>query len=179
MVGDQNRDSGELQMIQANYKLEGRRVFQGLPISIENDTGSTREGVDAKTGKPWKTVMKYPYGYIRMTEGVDGDHVDCFIGPNENAKMAYVIHQVDPDTKKFDEDKVMLGFNSADAAKEAYLQHYDSPDFFGSMSVIPMDKFKEKVLATRNNPKKIAAQYRMEAAMALYAQGRPVTGPGG
>lgn len=165
--------------LQANYKLEGRTVFQGLPISIENDKGSTREGVDARTGKAWKTVMKYPYGYIRKTEGVDGDHVDCFIGPNENAKMAYVVHQLDPHTKKFDEDKVMLGFNSADEAKQAYLMHYDSPDFFGSMSVIPMDKFKEKVLDTRNHPKKIAAQHRMEAAMALYAQRREAPGPGG
>lgn len=142
--------------ILANYKLEGRTTFQGLSISIENDKGSTRQGVD-KNGKPWKVTMTYPYGYIRMSKGVDGDHVDCFLGPNQSASMAYVIHALVPDTGKYDEDKCMLGFDSAQAAKKAFLDNYTSAKFFGSMDSIPMDKFKQKVLATKTTPKKIAA----------------------
>ena len=155
--------------ISANYKLDGRTVFQGLPISIENKKGSVRQGVDKVTGKPWRTLMKFDYGYIRKSDGVDGDAVDCYIGPNENAKYAFVINQNDPNSGKFDEQKVMLGWDNSEDAKKAYFQHYDNPErFFGSIEAIPMEKFKQKVLATFNNPKKIAAQFKLEAAMMLY-----------
>src|SRR6267142_1782052 len=92
----------------ANRKLHDRIKFRGLSISIENRKGSIRKGVD-KNGKAWKVKMTHAYGYIRMTEGVDGDHVDCFIGPNENAKNVYIIHRQDPGMKVYDEDKCMVG----------------------------------------------------------------------
>src|SRR6267154_2937915 len=99
--------------MQANYKLEGRTTFQGLLISIENKKGSVRSGTDSG-GKSWSVTMQHPYGYIRNTRGVDGDHVDCFIGPNANSRVAYVIHSTKSGNfKKYDEDKVMLGFNTA------------------------------------------------------------------
>lgn len=156
-----------LDYLVANRKLEGRTRFQGLLISIENQRGSTRSGVDKNTGKAWSTKMTWPYGYIRMSEGVDGDHVDCFIGPNERAKNAYVVHQVNPKTKEFDEDKVMLGFDSPAEAKKAYLENYDTDEYFGSMDTVPMEQFKKKVLATKDRPRKIAAQFKMETAVAL------------
>ena len=155
----------------AQRKLEDRTEFQGLQISIENKTGSVRQGTDPNTGKPWRTVMKYPYGYIRLTEGVDGDHLDCFVGPDKNASHAYVVHQVNPETGKYDEDKCMLGFSSAAEAKAAYLQHYDDPKYFGTMEAVPMEKFREKALATKDRPAKIAAAFKMEASMALEAGG--------
>ena len=34
--------------------------------------------------------MHYDYGYIRGTVGTDSDHVDCYIGPDKNAKKVYV-----------------------------------------------------------------------------------------
>lgn len=145
-----------LQMF-ANYKLEGKTIFQGLPISIETDKGSIREGIDKKTGKSWKVKMTWPYGYIRKTEGVDGDHVDVFIGPNENAQNAYVIHTKDPHTGAYDEDKCMLGFDNPAAAKKAFLENYSSPGFFGTMDTLPMDKFKERLKQTRTSPMKITA----------------------
>ena len=140
----------------ANYKLDGRTTFQGLPISIENDRGSTRSGVDSD-GKPWSVTMTYPYGYIRRTEGVDGDHVDCFIGPNKEAPNVYVIHTVDPKTGKYDEDKVCLGFSNAQDAKQAFLENYSSPKFFGSLETLPFAEFKKKVLDTKDHPGKITA----------------------
>jgi len=39
----------------------------------------------------------------------------------------------------------MLGFGSEEEAKEAYLKHYDSPDFFGGITTISMDDFKEAI----------------------------------
>lgn len=147
---------GEEKDIRANYKLEGRTEFRGLQISIETDKGSTREGTD-KSGKPWKVTMTRPYGYIRMTEGVDGDHVDCFLGDNEAAENVYVIHTKEPTNGHYDEDKCMLGFDSPEEAKKVFLENYSDPGFFGSMDTIPFEKFKAKVLETKDDPKKLQA----------------------
>jgi hypothetical protein len=131
-----------------DHKLQGHTRFAGLPISIENKKGSTRSGVDAN-GKPWSVVMPFDYGYIGKTKGPDGDAYDCFIGPNGAAKFAYVVHQCKQlDRNKWDEDKVMLGFNSADAAIRAYRSAYNNVDLFHSMTVMPIEVFKKKVRAT-------------------------------
>jgi hypothetical protein len=130
-------------------KLEGRLEFQGLNVSIETDAGSTRSGVD-KEGKPWAVTMTYPYGYIRMTEGVDGDHVDCFVGPNPNATHAYIINTNDPTVNKFDEQKVMLGWDTPETALAAFIENYSSIAFFRSIEAMSMDEFKKKVLATKD-----------------------------
>jgi len=146
----------DLLNIEANRKLHDKYDFQGLKISIENRAGSIRQGVD-KDGKPWKVKMTHDYGYIRKTKGVDGDHVDCFIGPDKDAKNVYIIHRIDPDTGKYDEDKCMLGFSNGKDAKSTFLANYDRPGNFGSMDEMSLDKFKEKVLATKDKPMKLAA----------------------
>lgn len=142
----------------ANRKLHKRLKFQGLDISVENRAGSTRRGTSPHWG-PWKTKMKFDYGYVKGSKGMDGGGVDCFIGPNPNAKMAYVVHIMKlPSFQIFDEDKCMLGFNSKKEAKDAFLAHYDSPKFYGGMDVLPMDDFKKKVLGTASEgPHKIEA----------------------
>lgn len=131
--------------------------FQGMTIAVENDVGSVRQGKD-KNGKPWRTVMTHAYGYIEGTEGVDGDAVDCFIGPDKSAKFAYVIHQLQKENGAWDEDKVMLGFPDAMSAKEAYFKNYDLPaHFYGQLETIPMATFKQKVFETKNHPALIHA----------------------
>ena len=140
-------------------KLHYKTTFQNLPISIENRKGSVRKGVD-DDGSEWKTKMKVPYGYIRGTEGPDGDGVDVFVGPNEDAACAYIIHCNDPESGEFDEDKVMLGFDSSKKAKEVFLQHYDDPKFFGGIDEIPMWKFSDKVFIKKHTVKKLVASCR-------------------
>lgn len=138
--------------LQANRKLHDRLIFQGLQISVENAKGSTRSGVDPK-GKKWSTKMLVPYGYVRMSMGVDGDHVDCFVGPDENSDKVFVITiRKPPDFKEDDEQKAMLGFASGKAAKDMLLSHYDTPKFFGHMDTMSFADFKKKVLATKDNP---------------------------
>jgi hypothetical protein len=122
--------------------LQGRVDMQGLKISIENRRGSIRQGVDPD-GYEWKVKMYTPYGYIRGTEGTDGDHVDCYVGDNRKSEKVFIIHQKDPVTNKYDEDKVMLGFNTATEAKQAYLKQYDKPGYFMAMREVTMDEFKE------------------------------------
>jgi hypothetical protein len=142
----------------ANRKLHKRLKFQGLDISVENRAGTTRRGSSPHWG-PWETHMKFDYGYVKGSKGMDGGGVDCFIGPNPTAKMAYVVHILKlPDFKKYDEDKVMLGFDSKAEAKKAFMMHYDSKKFYGGMDVIPMAEFKKKVLETaKTGPHKIEA----------------------
>lgn len=148
----------ELLIREAAHKIQGKTHFQGLPISIENKVGSVRKGVDKKTGEPWETKMKNPYGYIRHTEGADGDHLDCFLGPNKKAKYAYVIHTKKSDTDKFDEDKVMLGFDTPEQARRAFLRHYDDPQYYGSMTSIPMSKFKKIAASTFEDPRPLTKE---------------------
>ena len=154
----------------AQRALSRRMKFRGLDVSIETDEGELRHWTDSSTGEKGTTKMKVPYGYIRRTQGVDGDHVDVFVGPYEMADHVYVIHQRKaPDFKAYDEDKCMLGFGTADEAKAAYQNHYRDDRFFGSMVTMPFDEFKKKVLATYDTPKKLAGalQYRQETPMSL------------
>jgi len=124
-------------------KLARRMKFQSLDISIETDKGHYRHWYDPHNKKEGKTMMTHPYGYIRRTMGADDEQVDVYVGPNEDAKSVYVIHQQKaPDFKKYDEDKVMIGFNSAKEAKAAYLRNFDDEGFFGSMDEMSMEDFK-------------------------------------
>lgn len=72
--------------------------------------------------------MANTYGYIKGTEGVDGDHIDVFLHENMdlwNGRKVYVVDQTNTDGS-FDEHKVMLGFNDKEEAMSAYLANYDA-----------------------------------------------------
>lgn len=141
----------------ANFKLDGERKFRGLDIAIENKKGSKRYWHDPHGKEKGSTLMHYDYGYIRLTEGTDGDHVDVYIGPDEDAENVFIVDQMKkPDFKKFDEQKCMLGFKDEAAAKAAYLRQYNDPGFFGSIKSMPFEEFKMKVLDKANHGSKIA-----------------------
>jgi hypothetical protein len=141
----------------ANYKLQGETKFQGLDIAIENKKGSKRYWYDEHGEEKGSTYMHCDYGYIRGTKGTDGDHVDVYLGPDESSDRVFIVNQMKkPDFKEFDEQKVMLGFSSAEEAKKAYLKQYDDPKFFGSMKEMKMSDFRTKVLAKENHGEKIA-----------------------
>ena len=134
-------------------KLQGRLRVHGMNISVENAPGSVRTGTDAD-GKKWKTVMKNHYGYIRGTMGVDGDHIDVFVGPNTDASKVWVVHQHVEGS--YDEDKVMLGFNTKTQAIAAYRCHYDKPDkFLGPVTELTIKEFKDRIKDSRDNPKRL------------------------
>ena len=127
--------------------------FQGIPISIENPAGSYRKWYDPHTGKKGANKMLWPYGYFQRTEAVDGDSVDCFVGPHKDAPYAYIIRQMKaPTFEHYDEDKVMLGARSPEEAKRIYLAHYDDPRYFGRMDIVPMDKLQQKLAENRQEP---------------------------
>lgn len=124
--------------------------WNGLTIAVENPVGSIRQG------KNWQTKMLYDYGYIKRSEAVDGDEVDVYLGPHLSAPTVFIVHQRKAgDWDAYDEDKVMLGFDSEADARAAYLQHYSDPRFLGPITAMPVDEFVRKVKATNDKPSMI------------------------
>ena len=67
--------------------------------------------------------MPAHYGYIKRSEGADGDHLDVYIGPNENSQKVFVIDQTDL-SGNFDEHKCFLGCNNKEQAEKLYLKGF-------------------------------------------------------
>lgn len=131
----------EAQKEAGNYK-KGHIKINGFDVTIEQPAGSVRSGKDVN-GKEWSVTMSNTYGYIRGTEGVDGDHIDVFLGPDMNSDMVYVVDQVNTDGS-FDEHKVMMGFSSLEDARSAYLSNYEEGwQGVGNITGVALDEFKK------------------------------------
>ncbi len=141
----------EAQKSAGNYK-KGHINIGGYDITIENPKGSERSGVDAN-GQPWSVTMNNSYGYIRGTEGVDGDHIDVFLSDNPADGKVYVIDQINEDGS-FDEHKVMYGFPSAETACAAYLANYSSGwKGLGTITEVSKDEFKKWIKSSHRKTK--------------------------
>lgn len=141
----------EAQKEAGNYK-KGHVKINGFDVSIEQPAGSVRSGKDA-SGKEWSQVMNNTYGYIRGTKGVDGDHIDVFLGPDMNSDMVYVVDQVNTDGS-FDEHKVMMGFSSLEDARSAYLSNYeDGWQGLGNITGVALDEFKKWIDSSKRKTK--------------------------
>lgn len=144
----------EAQKEAGNYK-KGHIKIDGYDVTIENPKGSVRSGVD-RNGQEWSVTMNNTYGYIRGTEGVDGDHIDVFLSDDPTQGDVYVIDQVNEDGS-FDEHKVMYGFKSALAAKRAYLANY-SPGWkgLGTITKVSKEEFKKWINSSHRKTKPFA-----------------------
>ena len=146
----------EKQKEAGNYRM-GHVTFSGFKISIENAKGSKRYWTDDK-GNTGYNEMKHHYGYFSKSLGHDGDHVDVFLGDNQESDKVYVVDQNKKDGS-FDESKVMLGFNSKKEAKEAYLSNF-TPDWKGFRSITGVSKsFFKKWLYNGRKQQKPFAEY--------------------
>ena len=146
-----NTEPTEKQKEAGNYK-KGHIKVDGYDITIENPKDSTRSGKDA-SGKAWSVPMYYDYGYIKGTEGVDGDHIDVYLSDNPTSGNVYVVDQVDQKTGKFDEHKVMYGFPSKEAAVEAYKIQYDKGWKVGTVTEVSREDFKNWVESSHRKTK--------------------------
>ncbi len=125
----------DAQKTAGNYKMGHVRI-SGMDVSIENPQGSVRRS-KADDPTPWEVTMPAHYGYIKGTEGSDGDHVDLFIGPAQDNGRFWVINQTMPDAGTHDEHKVITGVNSADEAVALYKRSFSNgfgDKVFGSVS---------------------------------------------
>lgn len=130
----------EAQIEAGNYK-KGQLNLHGFQISVENPKGSFR------SGKGWKVRMADHYGYIKGTEGGDGEHLDVFLGPRakDANPLVAVVDQRNKDGS-FDESKVIIGYKPGEA-EETYFRNY-SKDFknlgvFAGLSEITLDDLKD------------------------------------
>lgn len=153
------------------YPFVGTIDFKGLRIHVENKAGDVRSGTGPE-GKKWSTKMLYPYGEIVGTRGVDKDKLDVYVGPDSDSDTVFIVHQNFPGnhpTKagKYDEDKVMLGFNTPEEAEKAYRAHYNRRDFFRSMTIMPLESFKKSIMGELKGEKvaglnKVAEDLKLE-----------------
>lgn len=151
----------EAQKEAGNYKMRHVRLH-GLGVSIENEKGTRR--------RPDWPELSAAYGYIKRTEGRDGDHVDLFIGPDESSDVVYVIDQV-TEGGRFDEHKCMIGWTNKEDACKAYLANY-TPDWkLGPVTAMTIDQFK-CWLAEGDTTKPVADQ------VSKYARKQPKSSPG-
>lgn len=126
------------------FPLQGKRKIHGINISIENKKGSTRSGTDPD-GKPWSIKMKYAYGRIPRTEGADGDQIDVYIGDDPSSELVFIVHQQDPWKKKYDEDKIFLGFSTKKQVEKAFKGQYNKPGFLGPIDIVSIEVFKDMI----------------------------------
>ena len=145
-----------------NYK-KGHIKVDGYDITIENPKGSTRSGKDA-SGKAWSVPMHYDYGYIKGTEGVDGDHIDVYLSDDPTQGNVYVIDQVNQNDGTFDEHKVMYGFPSMKAAVDAYKGQYEDGWKVGTVTEVSREDFKKWVESSKRKTKPFAEYKSVETA---------------
>lgn len=134
-----NYQKGHLQIPTPAGKLHG---------TIETTVGEMRRSKPDSPVK-WEVPMPAPYGYVKATEGMDGEQVDAFFGPQPTAPTAYVIDQVNADTGKPDEHKAMIGFPSQAAAVDAYTQAFSDGrgvDRIGAVTPLPTTELRSWLL---------------------------------
>jgi predicted kinase len=116
----------------------------GLPITIENAKGSIRRGV-GKDGKPWQARLGANYGYLKRSQGADGDHLDVYLGDHPKSEQVFIVDQVDADSGKWDEHKVFLSFANKAQALRAYERSFSdgkAKDRIGHITEMTMDQFR-------------------------------------
>ncbi len=115
-----------------NYRM-AHVAIHGLQIAIENAKGSRR--------KPTWPPLAAHYGYIKRTLGRDGDHVDVFIGPNTDSELVVIVDQVNQ-FGKFDEHKVLIGFDRTQDAIDTYKKCYSPGWKVGPVTTMTIGQFK-------------------------------------
>lgn len=114
--------------------------YHDLQVVIENPAGTHRRGYG------FDAILPADYGYIRRSEGADGDELDCFVGPSPESPHVFVIDQKNLSTGNFDEHKVMLGYYTRECAIEDYvLAHTDGkgPARMMKVSAVDVGEFKQ------------------------------------
>lgn len=146
-------------MIVFEGKVVGKLKFDGLDISIEDKAGTYRSGTN-HLGEKWRRKVTATYGYILGTNSPDGENLDVWVRPKpvEGSKV-YVIHQLTSDGKKYDEDKVMLGFPKKSEAIKVFKENCWKPkEMFGGCTEYDIESFKIIAYMSSNSKTMLASQ---------------------
>jgi len=148
------------------YEIQDKYNVQGFTVCIENKKGTTRSGTDPN-GKKWSIKMGADYGFFEGIMGADKEQCDVYVGPNKESKKVFIVHQQVPETKEYDEDKILIGFDSKEEAKKLYLSQFNKPGFFQSMDEMNIEDFRELVSSGRyeNNTMKSLSIDKMRSLL--------------
>lgn len=129
-----------------NYK-KGHIRFHGLDITIEVPKGGTRRKLDEDGNTVWSVPnMPAHYGYLKRSEGADGENVDVYVGEYLEADTVYIVDQQNPDTGAFDEHKVLLAFPDRTSALNGYTLSFSDGKGqarVGAVAEMSVDAFRE------------------------------------
>lgn len=170
---NEKQEPTEAQKEAGNYE-KGHVTIGGLDISIENPEGSKR--------RPEWPTLKQHYGYFKGTVGFDKDHLDVFVKPGTSPEFdgtLFVVNQLKANGK-FDEHKVMLGFDSEAEAREAYLENYTKGWEKRVQSIVPisLEDFKRWAFdMTKEGPKGGALSAGVETDAEKSAEARKPGAP--
>ena len=120
--------------------------WNGLKLGVEYRPGDIRF-----KGSKHERKLKSGYGHIRGYKGNDKEALDCYLAPgffdgSLITKNMFLVEQLKADTGEFDEEKILIGYNDIDHAKECYLTEM-SPQHFGSIkliSLVEIDKYHKR-----------------------------------
>ena len=139
---------------EANDPIKKTDIVNGVIIPIEWQAGETRTW----PGSDYSRLMSADYGYVRSTEGEDGEELDVYVGPDLDSDQVFAIKQL-KDDGSFDEMKYMVGYDSQDEAETSFCLHM-KPEQMGEVDPMSFDEFKQLM-----PPEAIAKDIQRESHM--------------
>jgi phage-related protein (TIGR01555 family) len=136
----------------------------GLQIVVEQRAGTIR------SGENWAVVMPADYGHCRRIPSAEGatEWLDCFCGNKHSSRDVWIIDALNPHTGKFDETKLMLGFDNSREAVDCFKKAYDdgAAKRIGAVSHLQMDslRWKNWIADDGNKTKPFASLDQMRSA---------------
>ena len=172
----------------ANDPIKETIKLHGITIAIEWRKGEMRryynhDPLKARSkGKiDYNQKMHADYGYIKGVIDADGEELDVYLGPNRESVKVFVLEKLRRTDSSFDENKIMLGYDSLKEARASYLQH-QGKDELGSVYELSLALFKQKFLRKNkfkkhgsgdsNEPLRLAAKRKKGTAAERIIRGR-------
>jgi Inorganic Pyrophosphatase len=112
---------------------------QGIKVHLDRPKGFVQSGT-SPDGKEWSRTYQNDYGFIPLTAGGDEEEIDVFLGPSEDAPVAFWALQLKPDGS-FDEYKVFLGCDSLEQASGIYAAHIPL-EYLGAWSTMSVGQMR-------------------------------------
>ncbi|MHC5824596.1 MAG: hypothetical protein ACYT04_54330, partial [Nostoc sp.] len=110
--------------------------WNSLDIGLEHRPGEVRF-----PGRRNSRKLRSGYGHLRNHLGGDGEALDCYLAPaffdytTIPSDRLFKVSQISPEDGDFDEHKILLGYQSMEDAKAAYLREMPL-DYFGGIKEI-------------------------------------------
>lgn len=155
LKGVEALDKAIVKVKEANDPIKEKLTLHGIPLALEWRKGEVRKYFNHNPLKKKSTgtidynkKMEADYGYVRNVMDADGEELDVYIGPNRDSEKIFVLEKLRSSDASFDENKIMLGYDSMAEAKKSYLRHQDK-DEMGKVREITLAQFKKEFLSKK------------------------------